>query len=68
MNAKKTKVKFKFKSKWEIINGMWVEKTTESTIPSMVGDSSIDKIVSIDSDSFELITQKGEELILRRKK
>lgn len=62
------KVEYAYKSTWDIINGMWVEKTTESTMPSMVGDSSIDKIISIDSDTFKLISQSGNLITLRRKK
>jgi hypothetical protein len=69
IDLKSKKVKFKYKSTWEIINGMWVEKTIESTVPTMIGDSSIDKIASITADTFELITQNGPKVVtLRRKK
>lgn len=61
------KVVFNYRGNWKILNGMITETIIESTFAELIGTSSTDQIISIDSRKFTFKNEDGKIFSFRRK-
>ena len=61
------KVVFRYRGNWKIVNGTITEKIIESTFSELVGTSSTDQIISIDSRKYTFKNEDGKIFSFKRK-
>jgi hypothetical protein len=61
------KMVFNYRGNWKIVNGMITETIIESTFSQLIGTSSTDQIISIDSRKYTSKNEDGKTFSFKRK-